>query len=155
MATKSRRLRPYELFGRTVNAPDAVKRVKEALSVPETCRFCGGEVKLVNNSEFYKGREYGWPLAYACGGCGARVGCHPGTDIPLGTLADADTMRARQAAHAAFDRLWAGKTAWHRQQAYLALARALGVRAAHISWLDKDQCNRVVSLCRDGALLTL
>lgn len=152
MGAKRRRPRRYELFGRTVNTPEAIARVKDGLAAPESCRFCGGDVALVNNSSFYNGREYGWPLAYCCGKCGARVGCHPGTDIPLGTLADTDTMKARRAAHAEFDRLWAGKTAWHRKQAYQALSRALGVRSAHISWLDAAQCKRVVSLCRNGAL---
>src|SRR5574337_856173 len=90
MAGERRRLRPYVLFGRTVNAPEAVARVKSGpLNAPGICRYCKGEVKLVNNAEFYKGREYGWPLAYYCSSCGARVGCHPGTDIPLGSLADA------------------------------------------------------------------
>lgn len=153
MAAKHHRPRRYELFGRVVNDLGVLARIKDALPVPDTCRFCGGKVTLVNNSAFYNGREYGWPLAYCCSKCGARVGCHPGTDIPLGTLADADTMKARRAAHAEFDKLWFGKTGWHRKQAYRALSKALGVRSAHISWLDEDQCKRVVSLCRNGALM--
>src|SRR5574338_742435 len=152
MAGERRRLRPYVLFGRTVNAPEAVARVKSGpLNAPGICRYCKGEVKLVNNAEFYKGREYGWPLAYYCSSCGARVGCHPGTDIPLGSLADAPTMKARREAHEAFDRLWQGKAPWHRAQAYKALARAMHRRHAHISWMDEKECKRVVSLCQSGA----
>ena len=145
------RHRKYTAFGRTVNAPEDVARVKDALALPRTCRFCKGSVRLVNNEEVY-GREYGWPLLYRCDDCGARVGTHPGTDIPLGTLADEETQKARKRAHVAFDVLWRGKTPWHRAQAYKALARALGVRVAHISWLDARDCERVMRLCQDGAL---
>lgn len=152
MGSRKKRLRKYELFGRTVNAPEAVARIKgDRPEAPETCRYCKGEVKLINNTEVY-GREYGWPLMYRCSGCGARVGTHPDTDIPLGTLADEATQKARKEAHAAFDSLWRGKTPWHRSQAYQALARAMGVRYAHISWMDANECKRVVSLCQSGAL---
>lgn len=153
MASRKRRLRKYELFGRTVNSPDAVARVKgDRAEAPATCRYCEGEVKLINNVEVY-GREYGWPLMYRCCACGARVGTHPETDIPLGSLADEATQKARKEAHAAFDSLWRGKTPWHRSEAYKALARAMGVRFAHISWMDRKECERVVDLCRSGAVV--
>lgn len=153
MASKQRRLRAYQLFGRTVNTPEAVARVKnDRLPAPETCRYCTGEIELVSNAEFYGGREYGWPLAYRCKCCGARVGTHPGTDIPLGTLADKATIKARRDAHDAFDPLWKGKTTWHRSRAYQALAQAMGMRFGHISWMDEAECRRVVELCRSGAL---
>ena len=77
MAGKRRRFKPYELFGRTVNLPDAVARVKgDTLSVPDTCRFCKGAVKMINNAEVY-GREFGWPLTYRCECCGARYAVEP------------------------------------------------------------------------------
>lgn len=142
----------YSLFGRNVNAPEALSKVHDSLPPPETCRYCGGRVDLVNNSVFYGGKEYGWPLAYRCSCCGARVGCHPDTDLPLGTLANEETMKARRAAHAAFDALWAGRPD-ARSRAYRALADAMGVRKAHISWFDVDECCRVVELCRSGMVL--
>lgn len=141
----------YLAFGQEVNRPEAVSRVKDSLPVPTHCRLCGKPVALVNNATFYGGREYGWPLAYACSGCGARVGCHPGTDVPLGTLADKETMLARRMAHAAFDPLWKGKGPGSRSKAYKALSRALGV-SAHISWLDAADCRRVVELVAQGAI---
>lgn len=153
MANRKRRIRQYDLQGRRVNAPEAVRRVGEdRLDPPEVCPFCKGQVNLISNAEIY-GQEYGWPLTYCCEECGARVGTHHGTDIPLGTLADEATQKARKEAHAAFDLLWRGKTPWHRAQAYRALSRAMGVRSAHISWFDANQCRRVVDLCRSGALI--
>lgn len=42
----------------------ALKRVKNPLPAPTECRYCGGCVELVSNSEIYNGREYGeWPYA--------------------------------------------------------------------------------------------
>ena len=152
MGTKQHRRRPYTLFGRQVNSKVALARVKHPLSAPTECRYCAGKVSLVNNAVFYGGTEYGWPLAYCCASCGARVGCHPETDVPLGTLADGPTMKARRAAHDAFDPLWRGKTPWHRKEAYRALARVMGLQTAHISHFDEHECDRVVKLCRAGAL---
>ena len=151
MGTRQQKRRRYEIYGRVVNAPEALARVSNPLATPTTCRYCHGNVELVNNSEIY-GQERGWPLVHRCTTCGARVGCHPDTDIPLGTLADGPTMKARQEAHAAFDPLWRGKTSWHRQEAFRALARAMGVQKAHIAHFDEKECGRVIELCRCGAL---
>lgn len=154
MAEKARRRRRYQLFDRDVNEPAAVARVKgEPLEPPTTCRYCQGQVELVNNAQFYGGKPFGWPLAYCCSGCGARVGTHDGTDIPLGTLANPATMKARRQAHAAFDALHNGRTAWDRTQGYRMLARLLGRREVHIAWLDEAECKRVVEFCEDGAIM--
>lgn len=145
-------MRPYELFGRRVNEPGAVARVTSPLPAPTECPYCGGSVILATNAKFYGGREFGWPLTYACGKCNARVGCHPGTDIALGTLADKATMEARKAAHRAFDPLWKGRAPSARRKAYAALAKALGKREAHISWMDQQECTMVVRLVIEGRI---
>lgn len=147
--------KPYSKFGRLVNDPVAVARVRDTLPAPIDCRFCGGSVALVSNAMFYGGREFGWPLAYACGSCGARVGCHPGTDIPLGTLADRATMNARRAAHAAFDPLWQNKGKCSRRKAYEALSKAMGKPSAHISWMDAAECLAVIKIVQSGQITGL
>jgi len=132
-----------------IDRPHVVNRISDRLPAPTQCPYCSGEVRLVNNSRFYGGREYGWPLAYACR-CGARVGCHPKSTVPLGTLADAATMEARRQAHVAFDPYWQNKGPGMRGKAYRALGKALGIEKAHISWMDIDQCRRVVEACAAG-----
>lgn len=141
----------YILDGMTINAPEIVAKVRDALPSPCTCSYCGGRVDLVNNAVIY-GKAYGWPLTYRCHDCKAKVGCHPGTDIPLGTLADAATQKARMAAHQAFDPIWKGKGPQARSRAYRALARAMNQPAAHISWFNRDDCEKVVELCRAGRI---
>lgn len=125
----------------------ATQRVTNPLPVPETCPHCGSSCSIVSNGEIY-GREYGeWPWAVLCKGCGAYVGFHPFTGIPLGTLATAPMREARKAAKAIFNPLWQ-QGHMSRSEAYAWLAKALGitdVNTCHIGWFDVDQCNAVIA----------
>lgn len=114
------------------------------------CPFCadGGSVVFTRNSIKYSGREYGdWPWCYFCLVCSAYVGCHPGTVIPLGTLADQPTLNARKEAHKAFDPLWKDGP-FTRKEAYKYLAEQLGIQRedCHISWFNIDMCKKVVDV---------
>lgn len=140
----------YGLFGRRVNAPDALAKVKDRVIPPSECPHCRSTVDLVNHAEVF-GQEYGWPLMYLCCGCGARVGTHSGTDIPLGTLADERTSKARTEVHKMLDSLWREDPGRLRSRVYLALSRLLGFQV-HIGWLDYEGCEKVVQLCRTGQL---
>lgn len=133
----------------------AIKRVKNPLPVPVGCNCCRqGPVEIVRNSVIY-GREYGeWPYAYLCRHCGAYVGMHPFTAIPLGTLANAGMREARKRAKAVFNPLWqhGGMT---RNEAYAWLAAQLGIADVgycHIGWFDEAMCERVVEACRNWNL---
>lgn len=132
-----------------INLPHVVNRITDKLPRPTKCPKCHGEAKLVSNAKFYAGREFGWPLAYACR-CGARIGCHPNTTIPLGIMADQITLDARKQAHAVFDPLWRDKGPGARRRAYSALEKAMGVEKAHIGWMNAAQCMQVVEICRNG-----
>lgn len=120
---------------------------------PQTCPYCGQPAALIENSaQLYRGKDYG-PI-YVCTPCDARVGCHPGTLVALGPLANAELRQARNAAHKAFDVLW--KIKWSRtrdgasrSKAYAWLARELGIGQAqcHIAMFDLGQCARVVAIC--------
>lgn len=127
----------------------AIARVKNPLPAPTECPRCGGRhVDIARNSEIY-GRDYGeWPWAFLCRGCGAYVGMHPFTGIPLGTLADAPTREARKRAKAAFNPLWQSG-AMTRTEAYSWLASRLGVAVAacHIGWFDVAMCQLVEHEC--------
>ena len=143
----SRRPRPFAF---TPWRPDvrAMLRVLHPLPVPTVCNCCGGAVALVDNGTIY-GRPFGYPWAYQCKVCGAHVGLHPNTDIPLATLADGPTRAARSHAHACFDPLWKGKDLSARTRAYAWLAREmrLPLERCHISMMDAEQCKKVATLC--------
>lgn len=80
-------------------------------------------------------------------GCDHRVGCHPGTNVPLGTMADAELRSWRSAAHRAFDPLWKAR-AMSRFEAYPILAEHLGLRVSdtHIAMFDVARCMEVVAV---------
>lgn len=116
----------------------------------EVCPYCGGATRLVDSAVIY-GRSYG--QAWVCERypeCDAYVGCHKGTDKPLGRLANAALRQAKQQAHAAFDPLWQSG-AMTRAAAYEWLAAQVGVDVedCHIGFFDLAQCARVVMVCPD------
>ena len=129
--------------------PEAVARVKNPKPAPDICPRCSGaSILVVNNSAIY-GRQYGkWPFAYYCDGCGAYVGIHPGTNIPLGTLADEVTRTARRECKIPFESIW--KTGLlSRGQAYKWLAEQLGIPEGdcHFGWFEADICRRAKIIC--------
>lgn len=122
------------------------------------CPCCDGWSKKVTGADIYRGRpDLGRKVFYRCAPCDAYVGCHPGTDKPLGTLADKRLRRARSRAHSVFDPLW--RNAEHkgkaRRAAYARLVKALGVDGddCHIACFDEAQCARVVELVNSGEVL--
>lgn len=116
------------------------------------CGYCQLPAQKVTGAVIYPHRpDLKHKVIYACFPCDAYVGCHPGTDRPLGLLANAELRAARQAAHAAFDPIWRG-TAVSRTKAYAWLAQALQLetRRCHIGMFDIALCQRVVELCKLG-----
>ncbi|MBN46250.1 MAG: hypothetical protein CMH23_07230 [Methylophaga sp.] len=122
--------------------------IKNALPVPEVCdACCSSNIELTTNDRIY-GRTYGdWPKVYFCNDCKAAVGCHPGTEIPLGRMADRRIRQLRAKAHKAFDQLWRSG-AMSRAKAYQWLAGALQIPVdeCHISWLPEDLLNLTIEV---------
>lgn len=116
------------------------------------CPYCGQPTVLTDSAEVYNGVSYG-PI-YICRPCNAFVGCHNGTTIALGRLADARLREAKKAAHSAFDRLWNRRTnpaaPMSRHKAYSWLSETLGIdrEYTHIGMFDIDTCNAVVAACQ-------
>lgn len=127
----------------------ALKRCKDSLPPPTECRYCTGNVEIVSNSRVY-GREYGdWPYLYLCECCGAYVGLHPDTDLPLGTLADGELREARKTNKAHFVELMrVGRNS--RKSQYQWLAKRLSIPASECHWgmFDIDMCEQAGLICR-------
>lgn len=143
--------RKKTVFGLQINSPDVVKKITNPLKPPTACPYCSGAVTLVTNDVIY-GEAMGWPLIYYCQNCYARVSCHPGTNIPMGVMADRKTQKARVEAHQHLDALLRGKSDWHRQQLYKLIAAIMGVRIARISYFNAEECNRIIQMCKTGAI---
>ena len=87
---------------------------------------------------------------YVCIPCDARVGCHPKTKKPLGSLAKKHLRDLRVQAHAAFDAIW--KTySIKRGHAYHLLAILFRQNSVHISHMREEE---VVHVPRFAGLIT-
>lgn len=124
---------------------------------PETpvCPYCGEDAEFLESSAvLYGGQNYG--PAWRCAPCSAWVGCHKGTNRPLGRLANAELRKAKRAAHDAFDALWRGKMRRHRgtqkqaraaASAWLAEQIKIEAKDCRIGMMDVVDCRRVVDVC--------
>lgn len=122
------------------------------------CPYCGASAKKVTGQTIYPHRQdLSDKVFYQCSPCKAWVGCHKGTDKPLGRLADAKLRQAKQKAHAAFDPLW--KTKMQRDNCSKKKARGAGykwlagqlkieIKDCHIGMFTPEQCNLVIEVCQ-------
>ena len=96
------------------------------------CAYCHKPSTLKENS-------YGW--VWICEPCGAWVGCHKGTTVPLGTLANRELRLARTEVHSWFDRFWR-EGIMSRYDAYLWLGEKMGLskRECHIALFTLEHC---------------
>lgn len=124
----------------------------------KNCRYC------LNPAVLLRVREAGYPYfkdygpTWVCVLCGAWVGCHPGSERPLGGLANAELRAAKQAAHAVFDPLWQRKIekdgcskGQARRAGYKWLSEQLGIpyKKTHIGYMNVEECKRVVEVCTE------
>lgn len=127
----------------------AIARVFNPLPIPHACPYCLDSVKATGNEDIY-GKPYGdWPWVYLCQNrhCGAYVGMHPRTNLPLGTLANAVTRNARKRAKEQFNEV-IGPGKMSRIEAYEWLARQLDivVSACHFALFDVEMCDKVLNV---------
>lgn len=114
------------------------------------CDYCGKPAELVGSKAIY-GLDYGHKV-WLCRHCMAYVGCHKGTDKPLGRLANAELRYWKRQTHAAFDPLWKyGRFKGYRNAAYGWLAQKMGlpIEKTHIGMFDVGECKRAILICRN------
>ncbi len=121
-----------------------------------TCVECGSMPERVKGDAIYPHRADLHMKSFWRCQCGAYVGCHPFTRVPLGRPAGPATRAARNAAHASFDALWRRKMERDgcgqqeaREAGYAWLAQQLGYEPGkcHIAWMTAEEAARVVEVC--------
>lgn len=124
-------------------------RIVHRMPRPVRCDECGSPCVELQSKKLMGMHIKGpWDLIWHCGSCLAFVGCHQGTDVPMGLMANRDTRHARYMAHETLDPLWRGKRAIaERAEVYAWIAAFLGIapEVAHISMLNEEQCNRLIA----------
>jgi hypothetical protein len=101
----------------------------------------------MDSRHVYGGKSYG--MIYFCdnGHQAAWVGCHKGTDKPLGSLATASLREDRKRAHAVFDRLWqSGRMSRSNAYKWLSEQMKLSLDMTHIGMFTEAQCRTVREL---------
>ena len=119
------------------------------------CQYCKGRAELLKGSALFPGKnELYYKKFWRCKTCNAHVGCHQGTDKPLGTLATQRLRRLRHLVHLAFDKRWKKgrlkKQRRKRSDAYIWLASELGiiVDRCHIGMFDEKMCERALEVLK-------
>lgn len=110
------------------------------------CDYCDEPAVLVDSSIVYK-RSYG-PIWY-CHEDQAWVGCHPNTEIALGTLANKQLRNARKRCKRMLNSLWMPEGApMKRSEAYKWLSEAMDLRLAktYVGMFNIEQCNLAYDL---------
>ena len=121
------------------------KRAKRASGM--YCPYCGSPVVLRSAEGIYRD-NYNNTMLYVCSRypeCDSYVRTHPGTLIPVGTLANKDLRALRKEAHYYFDQLFQ-KGVMSKQEAYVWLAGLLQapISHAHIGYLGDYYCKEVI-----------
>lgn len=115
------------------------------------CPYCGAEAVLRDSNVVYGNDKY-YGKMWVCKNfpkCDAYVGCHEGTTIPLGRLANQRLRNLKKEAHKQFDPLWKSGL-MSRKEAYRWLADMLHIDCedCHIGMFDIKMCQKVIHLCR-------
>lgn len=117
----------------------------------QRCPYCGSTVVLRSADGIYHDNS-SQTMLYVCSHypqCDAYVRTHPGTTIPVGTLANRKLRALRNEAHRCFDQLYRCGL-MSKQDAYLWLAALLQVplSQAHIGYLGEYYCTQVIDESR-------
>lgn len=112
---------------------------------------CGNSAKMVTGKKIYPHRpDLYHKFFYHCEPCGSYVGCHPGTNEPLGTLANATIRKLRNQCHNKFDRLWkSGEMKRGEAYKWLQDKMYLTKEDAHIGKFGEEQCIKLLSILKE------
>lgn len=117
------------------------------------CPYCGAKAILKDATYVYPHHSQAkkWGKMWVCSNypdCDSYVGCHKGTTIPLGRLANEKLRSFKSEAHRQFDPIWKSGL-MSRKDAYKWLSDMLHIPfdECHIGMFDVKTCQKVINLC--------
>ena len=124
------------------------KKQKRARNQAPRCPYCGNTTVLRSAEGIYKENSRNTML-YVCRNypaCDAYVRVQPGSNLPLGTMANGKLRAMRREAHHYFDQLYK-RDIMSKDEAYLWLAEILAVpmSRAHIGMMGEYYCGLVIA----------
>ncbi len=115
------------------------------------CDYCGNEAVLVTGEKIYPNiKDLASHFFWECESCNAYIGCHLGTDVPFGGLANKELRLKRRDAHVALDYIWK-ESYMTRHKTYGWLAGELNIPFddCHIGMFDIPKCEKTILLCNE------
>lgn len=117
------------------------------------CPYCGAEVVLREAKYVYHtNKSEDWGKVWVCSNypkCNAYVGCHKGTTLPLGRLANTRLRTLKSEAHKQFDPIWkCGLMSRREAYKWLASMLRIDINDCHIGMFDVKMCQKVIHLCK-------
>lgn len=110
------------------------------------CPYCGQYAIFIDSARVYHGKSYG--MIWLCRNypkCDAYIGCHEGTDIPKGRMANKQLRTWKILAHKAFDPLWkSGRMTRKAAYRYMQQIMKMSPKEAHIGKFDVPECRKLV-----------
>ena len=123
-----------------------------------TCQYCGKPLEYAKGKLVYMTPAYAQINIVVCSGypeCDSYVGCHTGTLIPMGSVANSELRALRRLTHEVFDHQWeTGRIS--RARAYKEMSKIKGLEPFHIGEFTKEQCELLISTIKgETATVTL
>jgi hypothetical protein len=107
------------------------------------CPGCNCKTELIDSIVIYKVRSYG--MVYRCPKCFAYVGCHKGTTVALGRVANKELREAKKEAHKYFDMIWQnGNLSRGESYKWLSDHLDIPIEKTHIGMFDIKQCKDAI-----------
>ena len=111
------------------------------------CPYCGSTVHLRSANGIYRYNNEN-TLLYVCSQypvCDSYVRVHPGTKIPVGSLANAELRALRLTAHRHFDKLYkTGLMSKNDAYNWLSFILQSPLSQAHIGYQNEYHCNLII-----------
>lgn len=111
------------------------------------CPYCGSPVVLRSADGIYRENK-NRVMLYVCSNypeCDAYVKAHPGTNLPMGSLANHELRTLRRTAHYYFDQLHkTGRMSRQESYRWLADKMCVPMSEAHIGHLGEYYCKQVI-----------
>ena len=125
-----------------------MKKKQRAQCISPRCPYCGSHSVLRSADGIYRNNSKNTML-YVCSkfpACDSYVRVHPGTKIPMGTMANRQLRALRNEAHHYFDQLYK-RGLMSKEDAYQWLASILAapMGQAHIGLLGEYYCRQVIA----------
>ena len=127
------------------------RKKKKATSAAPRCPYCGATTHLRSADGIYFDNSKN-AMLYACKNyprCDSYVRVHPGTTIPMGTVADKKLRTMRKDAHKYFNQIYY-RGIMTKQEAYQWLSDFMGLPMAstHIGMMGEYYCQQVIEECQ-------